>query len=104
MAHFVMERKMMLGIKQRAEGTLGPQSHDIVQVVIWMVTFLLLFIALVAIFFRRICWLPFAVALMATAVFLYLIFVQPSIVTGIFLDVGLIMLLVWAIISPQPYA
>jgi len=30
MAHFVMERKMISGIKQRAEGILGPQSHDIV--------------------------------------------------------------------------
>jgi hypothetical protein len=104
MAHFVMERKMMLGIKQRVEGTLGPQSHDVVQVVLWIVTFLLLFIALVAIFLSRIWWQHLAVAFVAAAVLLLLIFKQPSIVIGIFLDLGIIMLFVWAIISPQPYA
>jgi hypothetical protein len=101
MAHFVMERKMMLGIKQRVEGTLGPQSHDVVQVVLWMVTFLFLIIALVASFLRRIWVQPLAVAFVAAAIFLFLILKQPSIVIGIFLDLGLIMLLVWAIISPQ---
>jgi len=57
----------------------------------------------VAFFFRKIWVRPFAVALVAAAVFLYLIFVQPSIVIGIFLDVGLIMLLVWAIFNPRMY-
>jgi len=95
-AHFVMERKMMIGIKQRAEGTQKSQAYDFIQVLLWMMTSLALFIAFISILIRKLWWRPLAVATLSMAVLIFQLFRQPPVLFGVILDIGIITALIWA--------
>ncbi len=81
--HFAMERKMMEGIKLRAEDRPVSNTRDNVQVLLWALTFAL-FVAsgILALEGRRWCW--HAVTFTAAGLlFAVLTLVQPSIFLGI---------------------
>lgn len=102
--HFAMERKMMLTIKDRAEGRRpAPAWVDTVEVVLWMLTFAFGVAALVAVFLRRATfWRPLAAGTTALFVLTLLFFARPPLVVAIALVVLLRYALVWAWREPPP--
>ena len=91
--HDAMERRMMIGIKQLAEGTDRQRLVNHLHVVLWTVTFAL-FIAAIVLVMRRDEWqLPLAGFVAAGIVFQVLTFVQPPIVVGVALVAGVTTLL-----------
>jgi hypothetical protein len=81
-AHFVMERRMMLGIKALAEGSERGRSTNHLQVLLWTTTFAI-FIAAAVLALRRERWLgPLAVFVGAGISFQLESLGQPSLVVG----------------------
>lgn len=75
---FVMERKMMTGIKLRAEGRQEPGWYQPVEIFLWLLTLAIGLPAAVW-FVRRPQWiLPLIVGLLALTWLFYLTFMQPS--------------------------
>ena len=77
--HFVMERKTLLGIKQRAEG--GPvtsETADVVQVMLWTLLFALAVTSAVLVFRRERWSRPLITFVAAVGAFEYLTLRQPS--------------------------
>jgi hypothetical protein len=98
--HFAMERKMMQGIKLRAEGGRGSEAADYVQVLLWTVTFGLFILASV-LAVRRDRWMrPLAAFTTAAVVFQILTLSQPPIPMGLML-VGLVIALLWLRLPSQ---
>jgi hypothetical protein len=93
--HFAMERKMMLTLKDRAEGRRpAPAWVDTAEVVLWMLTFAFGMAAMVAMFFRRATfWRPLAAGTTALFVLTLLFFARPPLVIA----VVLVALLRWAL-------
>ena len=90
---FAMVRKMLTGIKQRAEGAPPTPSDELFELLLWAMAVLVGFIALLMAFFRR-KWRRFF--LLAWASFLavcFLAMVQPPLWTGIVLGFVLILFL-----------
>ncbi len=101
-AQFIMERKMMMGIKERVEGTIQSQIDDIVQVLLWMVALVGLILAMVLVVVQKKWKWPLIVALAALFIFWFLCFLQPPIVQGIVLDSAILLALarvIWASFS-----
>jgi hypothetical protein len=87
--HFVMERRMMIGLKQLAEGRPRSRMENHAQAALWVLAFGLT-IAAVVLAWRRTRWVRGMVGvILATAVFQILTFGQPSILAGILL-IGLV--------------
>jgi hypothetical protein len=81
--HFAMERKMMEGIKARAEGGLVSKVRDDLQIVLWTITFSLL-VASAALVIRGRDWpRRCAVFTAAGVLFAILTLVQPNLLLGI---------------------
>ncbi len=87
---FVMEQKMLQGIKLRAEGGIEPDWIEAVEIVIWF-TALLAGLAAALLFVLRPAWLvPLAVAVSAVLLIFILTFVQPPLWLRIALDLLLL--------------
>jgi hypothetical protein len=94
-AHFAMERRMMIGIAQLAEGGSRHRLANHAQVVLWMITFAL-FLAACAMVLRRRHWVMALAGVGASAtVFQILTLRQPPLTVGAFLVAVLIALLWW---------
>ncbi|WP_224240309.1 SRPBCC family protein [Hyalangium gracile] len=91
--HFVMERKMMETLEQRAEGGRVSEVADTAHPVLWTVTFALFIVSLVRVV-RHERWL-WALAAFAAAgiVFQILTFAQPPLAVGGILVLGVVLLL-----------
>jgi hypothetical protein len=96
--HFAMERKMMLSLKDRAEGRRpAPAWVDTAEVVLWMLTFAFGISALAAVFFKRASfWRPLAAGTTALFVLTLLFFARPPLVVAVVLVVLLRWTLAWA--------
>ncbi|MDO8728218.1 MAG: hypothetical protein Q7J35_19370 [Candidatus Methanoperedens sp.] len=99
---FILERKMMVGIKERAEGTLNQQTDDIIQVLLWMAAFFGLIIAIILVLVQKKWKFALLIAMAAVLIIWYLCFLQPPILHGILLDFAILMALaraIWDIFS-----
>jgi chromate transport protein ChrA len=80
--HFVMERRMMIGLKQLAERQSRERTLNHLQSAFWILTFGLTVAAVVSVF-RRTSWARALVGFAAAAVvFQILTLAQPPIVLG----------------------
>jgi hypothetical protein len=90
-AQFVMQRKMMVGIKQRAEGTWSPSIRDVIEPLTW---FSAAAVATIAAWFstrpRSHWWHPLAISGVASIVLGYLLFWQPMLAVAVVLDLALV--------------
>jgi hypothetical protein len=87
--HFAMERKMMEGVKARAEGRRVSKTLDNLQVVLWTVTFGL-FVASAVLVVRGRAWRRRALTFTAAGVlFAILTLGQPSVLVGVPLVIAL---------------
>ncbi len=86
--HFAMEKRMMIGIKQLAEGGDRERIWNHVQVVLWFVTFAMFVVGLASVFVGRVWHRKLAGTVLAAAVFQILTLGQPPI------DVGVLLVLV----------
>ena len=96
-AHFVMERRMMIGIAQLAEGRDRGRTINHAQVVLWTVTFAVFVVASALVLLRR-RWLPpLALVVASAALFQLLTLRQPLLVPTIPLVVALLaaLAIVW---------
>ena len=102
--HFAMERKMMLTLKDRAEGRRPPPSWvDTIEVVLWMLTSALGMAALAAAFLKRASfWRPLAAGTTALFVLTLLFFARPPLAVAVVLVVLLRWALAWAWKGPPP--
>jgi hypothetical protein len=94
---FILERKMMVGIKERAEGNLQPQTDDIVQVLLWIAAFFGLVMAIILVIVQKKWKLPLIIAIATVLIIWYLCFLQPPILYGILLDSAILIALARAI-------
>lgn len=99
--HFAMERKMMEGIKARAEERHVSKAADVVQVALWIVTFVgFIASAVLALAGRR--WRQRTIAFVgAGLLFQLLTLVQPSLFIGIPLVITLC-LAIWPPLRARP--
>jgi hypothetical protein len=99
--HFVMERRMMIGIKQLVEQGDRHRAANHVHVLLWMATFAL-FVAAAVLVLRRDEWLRPLTAFVATGVvFEVLTLGQPPIAVGLLL-VAAASALLWPVRRPPP--
>ncbi len=84
---FVMIRRMMLGIKERAEGTRPPAVLDGMETVLWLATFACAVAGAVWTLRRQGWRAAFALFLESTAVFLLLLFARPPLGIAVLLAV-----------------
>jgi len=99
---FILERRMMVSIKERAEGKLQPQTDDIVQVLLWIAAVFGLLIATILVLVQKKWKLPLIIALATVLIIWYLCFLQPPILHGILLDFIILIALaraIWDIFS-----
>jgi uncharacterized protein YndB with AHSA1/START domain len=99
--HFAMERRMLLGIRDRAEGrAFEPPWRDAAEVVLWMAAFGvgLAALALVAIRWRE-AWRPLCAGTAALFVLTALFFARPPLGAGIALVGGAAWALGWSATS-----
>jgi len=87
---FIMEQRMMHGIKAHAEGWIEPPYQEAVEIVLWVVA-LLAGLAGAVLFVARRPWIaPLAVAAASVGVILVFTFAQPSIAVRVLLDAALL--------------
>ena len=86
--HFVMERRMMIGIKQLAEGQDRDRAINHLQIALWTLTFGLLIVSGAQVLLRREWWRPLTGFVGAAGVFQILTLAQPHILVGIALVAG----------------
>jgi hypothetical protein len=94
--HFVMERKMMVGLKNRAEARAGTAIANTLEVLLWTATFGVLLAAGVLVFRRAVWWRPLVVLLTAGGLFELLTFTQPGPGVGTILVAALTLALWWS--------
>lgn len=83
--HFLMERRMMIGIAQLAEGSDRHRLANHIAVALWTITFAMVVAAGVMVLRRRRWGFPVAGFLAAAAVFQVLTLRQPSLASGVVL-------------------
>ena len=93
--HFVMERRMMIGIKQLAEGQDRARAINHLQVALWTITFILFIVSGAQVLLRREWRRPLAGFAGAAVVFQMLTFVQPPIILGLALVAAVVGTLWW---------
>ena len=92
-AHFAMERRMMIGIKQMSEGEDRGRGWNHALVMLWIATIGLWILSIVFVF-RRKRWLrPLVGFVAASSLFQFLTLVQPSVWIGSLCVIGLALLL-----------
>ena len=92
-AHFVMERRTMIGIKQLAEGEDRHRWANHLQVMLWTITFALLVVSAVQVVRRREWQRPLIGFVGSAIVFQILTLAQPPIVLGMALVAALALVL-----------
>jgi hypothetical protein len=97
---FVMERRMMQGIKDRAEGRVEPPWYQQAEIAFWLAALGLGLAAAVAYVGRRAWWRGLAVGLGAAVVLLLLTFLQPPLWVRALLLLVLAAGVGWAFRSP----
>ncbi|NJN16973.1 MAG: hypothetical protein HC822_12225 [Oscillochloris sp.] len=97
---FVMEQRMLHGIKLRAEGGAEPAWAEGVEIGLWLAALICGLIA-AGLFVALQDWLrPLAVALAALLVLFVLTFVQPALWVRLLCDLALVAGLGWAAVLP----
>jgi hypothetical protein len=81
-AHFVMERRTLIGIKQLSEGGDRYRWGNHVQVALWTATFALFLMSAIRVVKHAAWHRPFAGFFMSAVVFQILTLVQPALVIG----------------------
>ena len=94
-AHFVMERRTLIGIKQLVEEGDRHRWGNHVQVGLWTVTFALFVMSAVMVVKRRDWQRPLATFAAAGIVFQVLTLTQPHIAAGLALVLALVCFLYW---------
>jgi hypothetical protein len=94
--NFIMGRRMMLGIKERVEGSLRLALFDVVEVGLWAVALMASVVAGVWVLIWRNWRQPLAVLVGAITIFLLLFFGRPPLWVSVLLDVSIFIALVWA--------
>jgi hypothetical protein len=94
-AHFAMERRMMIGIKQLAEGEDRNRVANHMMVGLWTITLILFFTAATLVWKRSRWELAAAAVLAAGLVFQALTFLQPPLIAGLILTMIPALLLWW---------
>ncbi len=89
---FVMEKGMLVGLQQRAEGSPAPGPNEPLEIALWLLALLAGLVSTVLFIIQR-QWLPpLAVGLLAVVVLLVFTYVQPAVwlraVTDLALVVG----------------
>ena len=97
---FVMERKMMTGIKSRSEGRIEPGWYQGVEIALWLLAFALAVAAAVAYLGRWVWWRALLVGLASAVFLLYLTFGQPPVWVRIPLLLLQAVAVGWAFRSP----
>lgn len=100
--HFMFERKLMLGVKERAEGLApAPAWREVVEVLLWASTALLGLAALAAALLRRgAAGRSLAAATAALFVLTLIFFARPPLAAALVLVVALRLALAWAWRAP----
>lgn len=93
---FIMERKMMEGLKLRAEGGTEQPYVQVVEIILWAAAFALGIAAAVFFLIQRRWLKPLAVGVAAVLVLLALTYLQPALWIRIVLDIVLLAGLWWA--------
>ncbi|MBN2093210.1 hypothetical protein JW964_26540 [candidate division KSB1 bacterium] len=89
-----MQKRMLLGIQQRVEGTFRSSTPENIQVILWLILFFLLIIILLGILFGKRWIRLFFAGLLTGSMLLFFIAWQPSIWIGIPLVCILIYILI----------
>lgn len=97
---FIMEQRMMNGIKARAEGWTEPPNQELVEMVLWFVALLVGITAAVLFVARRPWAAPLTLVVASVFVVLFFTFSQPVIAVRVLLDVALVVGLVAALRVP----
>ncbi len=98
---FVMERGMMLGIKERAEGRIEPPYLEVLEIGMWLMA-LLCGLAGAVLFVIRPAWQgPLALGLTAVVVLFVFTFVQPPVWIRGVVNVLLIAGVVWLVLGTK---
>jgi hypothetical protein len=97
---FVMERRMMQGIKDRAEGRIEPPWYQGAEIALWLLAFALGVAAAVAYMGRWAWWRGLAVGLASVVFLLFLTYIQPPLWARIPLLVVQAAAVGWALRSP----
>lgn len=93
--HFTMERRMMIGIGELAEGTGRSHMANHLHVVLWTITFVMWIVAAVQVVRRRSWGRPLLGFIAASAIFQFLTLGQPPLIVGTLLVSSLGLLLWW---------
>ena len=92
-----MQKRMLIGIKQRAEGTFRSSTSENIQVILWMLLFVLFVVIMIGILVRR-RWIRLLVIGLITGLMLLLFIAwQPPSWIGIMMVILLLFGLVWAV-------
>ena len=94
--HFVMERRMMINLKRRAEGAPNTAAADTLEVATWTAVLALCLASVLAVFRRRAWRIAVAVFLCAAAVFAFLTLAQPGPGVGALLAAAVAVALWWS--------
>jgi hypothetical protein len=87
---FVMERRMMQGIKNRAEERIEPAGIEAIEIVLWLLA-LVAGLAGAVLFLAQKAWpVPLLIAILAVSSLLAFTFLQPSIWVRVLVDVALL--------------
>ncbi len=93
-ASLFMQKRMLIGIQQRVEGTFRSSTPENIQVILWLILFFLLMILLLGILFGKRWIRLFFAGLLTGSMLLLFIAWQPSIWIGIPLVCILIYILI----------
>ncbi|MDE3173834.1 MAG: hypothetical protein KGN74_12230 [Gemmatimonadota bacterium] len=102
--HFVMEKRMMIGIRQLVEEDSRYRVQNHVQVVLWFVTFAMFVVGLASIFVKTAWKRALTGTVAAAVVFQILTLGQPPVDVGILLVLIVATLLWWPIRPGSPLA
>ncbi|MEJ2211644.1 MAG: hypothetical protein P8129_21770 [Anaerolineae bacterium] len=87
---FVMERRMMQGIKDRAEGRLDPPGSEAIEIGLWVVALAAGLTAAVLFLLRSAWQIPLLLALFSVFSLLAFTFLQPPILIRVLIDAVLV--------------
>jgi len=98
---FVMERRMMQGIKDRAEGRFDPPRIEGIEIALWLLALVAGLAAAVLFLVRRTWQIPLLIAVLSVLSLLAFTFLQPSVWIRVVVDVVLLVGLVYFVLRRQ---
>jgi hypothetical protein len=87
---FIMEQRMMNGIKAHAEGWVEPAYQEAIEIILWVVALLMGVVGAVLFITRRAWVAPLTLAIAAVGVVLFFTFTQPPVLVRVLLDLALV--------------